>query len=80
MTDRRPTAQEAGDALCDEWGRAFVAANMRPTRPMTYRGGWFRFPGFGAFMGRARRGSEVLEMTDRLWSLARENAEMKDSK
>jgi hypothetical protein len=81
MTDRRPTAQEAGDAVCAEWGRALVAAGGRGSSRMKYRSGWFYRSDFGfSVKGPARRKSTVLAMTDRLWARARENATMKDSK
>jgi hypothetical protein len=80
MTDRRPTAQESGDALCAEWGRAYEAVYGRAPALMVYRGGWFRLAQIYLGAANASRRQGVLAMTDRLWSLARENAEMKDSK
>jgi hypothetical protein len=73
MTDRRPTAQEAGDALCAAWGRAFVAAHGRAARfEVTYRRGMFH--------PLLWRKADIIAITDRLWARARENATMKDSK
>jgi hypothetical protein len=81
MTDRCPTAQEAGDAVCDALRRAYKAVYGSEGPEAIYRGGWcYITRSHVGAKAMPRRKAEVLAMTDRLWARARENAEMKDSK